>query len=61
MGTQEEVSAILPGDPIPSTSVILAFISSSNAKYLGMEPVAPRTVQLLRCAVVTLLTGMAYF
>ena len=61
VGTQEELSAILPGDPISSTSVIQAFIASSGAKYLGMKPVAARTVQRLRCPVVTLLTGMAYF
>lgn len=33
----EELSAILPGDPIPSISVIEAFIAHSSAKYLGMN------------------------
>lgn len=61
MGTPEELSAILPGGPISSTSVIQVFISCSSAKYFGMELVAPSTDQLLRCAVITLLTGTAYF
>lgn len=58
----EELSAILPGDPIPSISVIQAFTAHSNAKYFGMnEPGSAWTVQLLLCPVVILLTSMACF
>lgn len=60
VGTQEELFAILPRDPISSISVIQALTASSSAKYLGTKPVAARTVQLLQCPIVILLTGTAY-
>lgn len=61
MFTEEELSAILPGDPFPSISVIQAYVAHSSAKYLAMKPVSARTVQLLLHPVVILLTSMAYF
>lgn len=61
MLTEEELSAILPGDPIPLIFVIQAFTARSSAKYLALKPVCAQTVQLLLCPVVILLTSMAYF
>jgi len=64
MGTQKELSAVLPGDPIPSASVTQAFVASSSAKYLGVKPVAAsgvsQTEVVTRCATSNTRTEQRY-